>query len=125
MKAKTKEREEVTITANEIITELWKLLNTSPSKTGGLTGSQRAALKLLLEIRGGEEFMTSRRQGKIEGLLHCVWESAHKNVAKARANLKAQAWATAISMLILRGQAFAGKTNEERLFYWRQGCWPI
>jgi hypothetical protein len=40
MKAKTKEREEVTITANEIITELWKLLNTSPSKTGGLTGSQ-------------------------------------------------------------------------------------
>ena len=54
MKAKTNERGEVTITANEIITELWKLLNTSPIKTGTLTGSQRAALKLLLEIRGGE-----------------------------------------------------------------------
>jgi hypothetical protein len=118
MKAKTNEREEVTITANEIITKLWKLLNTSPSKTGGLTGSQRAALKLLLEIRGGEEFMTSRPQGEIEGLLHCVWEAAHKNVAKTRANLKA------ISMLILRGQAFAGKTNEERLFYWQHGRWP-
>jgi hypothetical protein len=124
MKAKTNERGEVTITANEIITKLWKLLNTSPSKTGGLTGSQRAALKLLLEIRGGEEFMTSRPQGEIEGLLHCVWEAAHKNVAKTRANLKAQAWATAISMLILRGQAFAGKTNEERLFYWQHGRWP-
>ena len=91
MKAKTNERGEVTITANEIITKLWKLLNTSPIKTGGLTGSQRAALKLLLEIRGGEEFLTSRLHGEIEGLLHCVWESAHKNVAKTRANLKAQA----------------------------------
>jgi len=99
-------------------------LNTSPIKTGSLKGSKRAALKLLLEIRGGEEFLASRPQGEIEGLLNCVWESAHKNVAKKRANLKAQAWATAVSMLILHGRCFVSRTGEERLFYWRHGYWP-
>jgi hypothetical protein len=83
-----------------------------------------SALKLLLEIRGGEEFLTGRPKGEIEGLLRCAWESAHKDVKKTRAMLKRQALATALGMLILRGRAFAGKTNEERSFYWRHGCWP-
>jgi len=124
MKAKTNEREQVTITASEIITGLWGLLNAQPAKDGTLRGSQRTALHELLTIRGGQEFVRARAGSEVEKLLHCAWQSAHQDLKKTRANLKRQALATALAMLIFRGQAFAGKTTEDRSFYWRHGHWP-
>jgi hypothetical protein len=59
----------MTITANDIITWLWELANTTPSKTRGKkTGSQKSALKLLLDIRGGLEFIVRRPEEELEEL---------------------------------------------------------
>ena len=59
----------MTITANDIITRLWELANTTPSKTKGKnTGSQKSALKLLLDIRGGLEFIARRPEEELEEL---------------------------------------------------------
>jgi hypothetical protein len=59
----------MTITANDIITTLWELANTTRSKTRGKkTGSQKFALKLLLDIRGGLEFIVRRPGEELEEL---------------------------------------------------------
>jgi hypothetical protein len=46
---------------------LWKLAN-GQGDTRGKMGSQKRALKLLLEIRGGVEFVISRRPEELEEL---------------------------------------------------------
>jgi hypothetical protein len=43
---------------------------------------------------------------------------------QTRAKLKAQAWETYVAFLIMRGSCCAHRTEDERLFYWRQGRWP-
>ena len=58
----------MTFNVNKVITGLWELANTPPSKTRGKIGSQKRALKLLLEIRGEVEFVISRRPEELEEL---------------------------------------------------------
>jgi hypothetical protein len=114
----------VTITAADILNGLWSLLN-GPSKNGGLTTGQRKALKLILECRGGQEFLTTRTENELEELPHRLWEWAHMTLPKkTRAKLKAQAWATWVGFLIMRGPCYARRTEDERLSYWREGNWP-
>jgi hypothetical protein len=114
----------VTITAQVILNGLCELL-TGPSKGMGLTAPRRDAFKLILQCHGGQDFLTTRPEREIEGLLHCLWESAHMELPKqTRAKLKAQAWETYVAFLIMRGSCCAHRTEDERLFYWRQGRWP-
>jgi hypothetical protein len=112
------------ITASEIIGGLWSILNIQSPNKRGLRGSQVAALKELLDVRGGKEFIANRPQSEVEGLLHDAWESARKNLKKTRKNLRNQGLATALVMIILHGPSFAGRTGEERRFYWDHGYWP-
>ena len=67
----------MTITANYIISKVWELANTDPSKTGGKTGSQKRAFKMLLDIGGGVEFIVSRPVAELE-------ELARRGVCSAR-----------------------------------------
>jgi hypothetical protein len=114
----------VTVTAEWILNGLWKLL-TGPSKGLGLTAPRRKALKLILEFEGGQDFLTIRPEREIEGLLHALWELAHMRVPKqTRAKLKAKVWATYVAFLIMRGSCCAHRSEDERLFYWREGHWP-
>ena|SRR5512133_2113637 len=54
---------------------LWKLASTSLVKTGGKIGPQRRALRLLLEIRGGVEFVITRPKEELEGLIRFgIWQ---------------------------------------------------
>ena len=113
-----------TITAQWILNGLWELL-TGPSKGVGLTAPRRNALKLILECKGGQEFLITRPERDIEELLHRLWESANLNRAnKTRAGLKALVWATYVAFLIMRGSCCAHRIEDERQFYWHEGHWP-
>jgi hypothetical protein len=43
---------------------------------------------------------------------------------QTRAKVKTQTWATYVALLIMRGSCCAHRTEDERLFYWREGHWP-
>ena len=81
---------EVTVTVEWILNGLWKLL-TGPSKDLGLTAPRRNALKLILECEEGQNFLTTRPEREIEGLLHCLWELAHMRLPKQKAELALEA----------------------------------
>ena len=58
----------MTVTADDIITRLWELANTTPSQTNGRTGGQRDAFGTLLDIRGGVGFIVCRPVTELEEL---------------------------------------------------------
>jgi len=58
----------MTITADYIISTVWELANTNPSETGGKTGSQKRAFRLLLVIRGGAGFIACRPEAELAEL---------------------------------------------------------
>jgi hypothetical protein len=59
----------------EMIRSLWKLTNTPPATTGGKVGAQRRAFRLLLEIRGGVEFVITRPKEELEELVRRgIWQ---------------------------------------------------
>jgi len=58
----------MTITADYIISTVWELANTNPSETGGKTGSQVRAFRLLLLIRGGIGFIACRPEPELAEL---------------------------------------------------------
>lgn len=116
---------ELTISVQWILNGLWELL-TAPRNGVGLTKPRRDALKLLLSCRGGEEFITTRPESEIAGLLYRLWEFAHANPVKAtRKNVIERAWATHVAFLLMRGSCCAHRTEDEQFFYWREGHWPV
>jgi hypothetical protein len=62
----------MTTNSNNILRQmtmsLWKLANMPLRLTGGKRGSQRSALRLLLEIHGGAGFVASRGRQELEEL---------------------------------------------------------
>ena len=58
----------MTFNVDEMIRSLWTLANTPPCETRGRNGNQKRALKLLLEIGGGVEFVVSRPPEELEEL---------------------------------------------------------
>ena len=58
----------MTITDNFIISQVWELANMDPSKTGGKTGSQTRAFRLLLVTHGGVGFIASRPETELAEL---------------------------------------------------------
>jgi hypothetical protein len=55
------------ITANDILTRVWSLVNIDPVRTHGATGQKRA-FKLMLDIQGGLGFVARRPRAELEGL---------------------------------------------------------
>ena len=53
----------------DMIRSLWNITNTPPAETSGKLGTQRRALRLLLEIRGGVEFVITRPKEEREELV--------------------------------------------------------
>src|ERR1700730_14727717 len=58
----------MTTTDNFIISQVWELANMDPNKTGGKTGSQTRAFRLLLVTHGGIEFIACRPATELEEL---------------------------------------------------------
>ena len=59
----------------DMITSLWNITNTPPAETCGKLGTQRRALRLLLEIRGGVEFVITRPKEELEELVRRgIWQ---------------------------------------------------
>ena len=58
----------MTVTADYIISTVWELANTNPSHTGGKTGSQKRAFRLLLLIRGGIGFLACQPEADLAEL---------------------------------------------------------
>jgi hypothetical protein len=115
---------DLNITAELIFSGLWRIL-TIPKSGLGLTAPQREALRVILCCRGGEEFITARPESEIAGLLRCLWESAHTKPAREpRKNLLERCWETHVAFRIMRGSSCAHRTEDERILYWREGCWP-
>ena len=110
-----------TITADDILVGLWHIVNESPRRTSGLTNGQIAALKLLMEIRGYGEFITTLPSEEIERLLHRLWDFARRGkMNESRPALRRRALVTWIALRIMRCRE---KTDEEWQFYWRHGYW--
>src|SRR5215468_8315068 len=100
---------------------LWKL-QTGPSKGLGLTAPRRNALKLILQCEEGQNFLTTRPEREIEGPLHRLRDFAHMELpTKTRA--KEATCLTCVAFLMMRGSC-AHRTDDENLFYWREGHWP-
>jgi len=60
--------ETVTVTAKDIINGLWDMANTSPSKTRGKIGSQKSALRGLLSMKVGLDFIVRRPAAELDEL---------------------------------------------------------
>lgn len=59
----------------EMIRNLWQVANTPPATTGGKLATQKRALRLLLEIRGGVEFVVSQPETALQELARRgVWQ---------------------------------------------------
>lgn len=56
------------ITNRELLERVWELANIPPTQTNNTVIGQCQALKLLVSIRGGEEFLASRPATEIEQL---------------------------------------------------------
>src|SRR5215475_11835668 len=93
---------EVTVTAEWILNELWKLL-TGPSKGLALTTPRRNALKLILECEGGQTFLTTRPERELEGLLHCLWELAHRRLPNYAGFMLRSSYRRRAPVLLARG----------------------
>jgi len=111
-----------TITAHDILVGLWHIVNESPRKSSGLTKSQIAALKLLMEFTGARSSSLLSRRRKSKGFCIAFGNFAHRGKAnESRPALRRRALATWIAVRIMRCRA--EKTDEEQRFYWRHGYW--
>lgn len=56
------------ITRQRLLERVWELANIPPSQTNNTVEGQCQALKLLLRMRGGEEFIASKPATEVEQL---------------------------------------------------------
>jgi hypothetical protein len=63
------------ITRQKLLERMWELASTPPSQTNNTVDGQRQAWKLLLNLRGGKEFIASKPATEVEHLqrlLTCI-----------------------------------------------------
>src|SRR5215471_3860362 len=67
----------------------------------------------------GDELLVARQTN-----LHSFFCMAAAPKKRSLRNERRKAWATYVAFLIMRGSCCAHRTEDERLFYWREGHWP-
>lgn len=61
-------QKKIPLTADFVVSKVWRLAAMDPRQTGGSTWGQRRAFRLLLELRGGVGFIASRPKAELAAL---------------------------------------------------------